>query len=138
MIRTLSEASRSRSPHGLSIRDGYYPDYTPGAESIARCIQRGWLYEGEVVRRTGAPRGRPADGLAAECFVYCIQNHDQVGNRALGARLNHDVAVDAYCLATALLLFLPMTPLLFMGQEWAASTPFQFFTDHDAELGALV
>ncbi len=119
-------------------RDGYFADYTPGAAGIARCIERGWLFEGQVVPRTGEPRGAPADALAAERFVYCIQNHDQVGNRALGTRLNHDVSVDAYCAATALLLFLPMTPLLFMGQEWGASTPFQFFTDHDEELGALV
>ena len=119
-------------------RDGYFADYTPGAAGIARCITRGWLFEGQVAPRTGKARGAPAGALGAERFVYCIQNHDQIGNRALGARLNHDVSVDAYCAATALLLFLPMTPLLFMGQEWAASTPFQFFTDHDAELGALV
>lgn len=119
-------------------RDGYFADYTPGAAGIARCIERGWLYEGQVIERKGEPRGRPADALAPERFVYCIQNHDQVGNRALGTRLNHDVSLDAYALASALLLFLPMTPLLFMGQEWGASSPFQFFTDHDAELGALV
>jgi maltooligosyltrehalose trehalohydrolase len=71
-------------------------------------------------------------------FVYCIQNHDQVGNRALGERLNHDVALDAYRAATALLLLSPYTPLLFMGQEWAASTPFLYFTDHEAQLGRLV
>lgn len=118
--------------------DGYFADYTPGANGIARCINRGWLYEGQVVARTGTARGAPADALAPERFVYCVQNHDQVGNRALGTRLTHDVSVDAFCLASALLLFLPMTPLLFMGQEWGASTPFQFFTDHDAELGALV
>ncbi len=119
-------------------RDGYFADYTPGAAGIARCIERGWLYEGQLVARKGEARGAPADALAPECFVYCIQNHDQVGNRALGTRLNHDVSLDAYALASALLLFLPMTPLLFMGQEWGASSPFQFFTDHDAELGALV
>lgn len=119
-------------------RDGYFAGYTPGAAGLARCIERGWLYEGEVVARTGEPRGHPADHLAPERFVYCIQNHDQIGNRALGTRLNHDVSPQAYGVASALLLFLPMTPLLFMGQEWGASSPFQFFTDHDAELGALV
>jgi maltooligosyltrehalose trehalohydrolase len=70
--------------------------------------------------------------------VYCIQNHDQIGNRALGDRLNHVVSVDAYLAVSLLLLLLPMTPLLFMGQEWAASSPFAYFTDHEAELGALV
>jgi maltooligosyltrehalose trehalohydrolase len=70
--------------------------------------------------------------------VYCIQNHDQVGNRALGTRLSHDVALDAYAAVSMLLLFLPMTPLLFMGQEWAATAPFLFFTDHEAALGEQV
>src|SRR5204863_3647178 len=59
-------------------------------------------------------------------------------NRAFGDRLCHGVSVDAYCAASALLLLLPMTPLLFMGQEWAASSPFQFFTDHDERLGRAV
>src|SRR5690606_13013947 len=76
--------------------------------------------------------------LDASSFVYCIQNHDQIGNRAHGERLSQLVPVHAFMAASALLLFLPMTPLLFMGQEWAASAPFLYFTDHDAELGALV
>jgi maltooligosyltrehalose trehalohydrolase len=71
-------------------------------------------------------------------FVHCIQNHDQVGNRALGDRLHHQVGLDAYRAASALLLLSPYTPLLFMGQEWAASSPFQYFTDHHADLGRLV
>ena len=71
-------------------------------------------------------------------FVHCIQNHDQVGNRALGERLQHLIELDAYRAASALLLLCPATPLLFMGQEWAASTPFLLFTDHNAELGRLV
>ena len=63
---------------------------------------------------------------------------DQVGNRALGERLHHQIELDAYRAASALLLLGPATPLLFMGQEWAASTPFLYFTDHNAELGRLV
>lgn len=119
-------------------RDGYYAAYEPGVAGLARVIERGWLYEGQDFASPGRVRGQPADTLPAEAFVYCIQNHDQIGNRALGTRLCHDTALDSYCLASVLLLFLPMTPLIFMGQEWAASTPFLFFTDHDQELGALV
>ncbi len=119
-------------------RDGYYAAYTPSVEGVAAAIERGWLYEGQRYGPRGDPRGRPADSLAAHNFVYCIQNHDQIGNRALGERLLADVSLEAYCMASALLLFLPMTPLLFMGQEWAASSPFQYFTDHEPELGALV
>ncbi|HVV81569.1 MAG TPA: malto-oligosyltrehalose trehalohydrolase [Kofleriaceae bacterium] len=119
-------------------QDGYYAGYAPGVATIARTIERGWLYEGQWSPTLEAPRGAPADALPARAFVYCLQNHDQVGNRALGDRLSALVSADAYAAATALLLFLPMTLLLFQGEEWAASTPFAYFTDHDAELGRLV
>jgi maltooligosyltrehalose trehalohydrolase len=71
-------------------------------------------------------------------FVHCIQNHDQVGNRAMGERLDQDIPLPVYRALSALLLLSPYTPLLWMGQEWAASTPFQFFTDFPKELGQLV
>jgi maltooligosyltrehalose trehalohydrolase len=71
-------------------------------------------------------------------MVVCIQNHDQIGNRPFGRRLNHQIEPSMYRALSALLLFLPETPLLFMGQEWAASSRFLFFTDHHPELGALV
>ncbi|MDB4976660.1 MAG: malto-oligosyltrehalose trehalohydrolase [Myxococcaceae bacterium] len=119
-------------------RDGYYSAYAPGIEGLARVIERGWLYEGQPYPTHGQPRGKPADSLPRPSLVYCIQNHDQIGNRALGERLTHNIDLDAYCMASALLLFLPMTPLLFMGQEWAASTRFLFFSDHEAELGEAV
>jgi maltooligosyltrehalose trehalohydrolase len=120
-------------------RDGYYAAYEPTLAALAHVIERGWSYEGQSYSPwAGRPRGVPADGLRPEHFVYCIENHDQSGNRAFGERLSQDVSVDAYCAASALLLFLPMSPLLFMGQEWGASTPFLYFTDHDPELGALV
>jgi maltooligosyltrehalose trehalohydrolase len=119
-------------------QDGYYAAYRPGLSELARCIERGWLYEGQRFAPTEQARGQPAGDLPAEAFVYCLQNHDQVGNRALGDRLSQRLGRDAYLLASSLLLFLPMTPLLFMGQEWACSTPFQFFTDHEPELGARV
>ena len=116
-------------------RDGYYASYEPGAATIARTIERGWLFEGQTYPWSGRPRGAPAPNLPAPAFVYCLQNHDQIGNRAFGDRLADGEALRA---ATMLLLFLPMTPLVFQGQEWAASTPFLYFTDHDRELGELV
>ncbi|HEX2570374.1 MAG TPA: malto-oligosyltrehalose trehalohydrolase [Polyangia bacterium] len=119
-------------------RDGYYAAYEPGPKTIAETIEGGWLYQGQIYPPRGEPRGSSAAGLPAEAFVYCIQNHDQIGNRALGDRLTESVSIDAYCAASTLLLFLPMTPLLFMGQEWAASSPFQYFTDHEEELGHAV
>jgi maltooligosyltrehalose trehalohydrolase len=126
--------------HGVRVtltgeRDGYYASYEPGVEGIARTIEQGWLYEGQPYPLTGKPRGKPATGLDAESFIYCLQNHDQVGNRALGDRLVGSISMDQYRVVSTLLLFLPMTPLLFMGQEWAATSPFLFFTDHEQELG---
>jgi len=119
-------------------RDGYYSAYQPGVDALAESITRGWLYEGQEFPPSGKPRGKSAPDLAASCFVYCLQNHDQVGNRAFGERLSDDITTDAYCAASMLLLFLPMTPLLFMGQEWGATSPFLFFTDHEEPLGGQV
>ncbi len=118
--------------------DGYYAGYAPAVEALARTIQRGWLYEGEVYPAWGRPRGRPAVALRPERLVYSLQNHDQVGNRALGDRLTALASGQAVEAATALLLFLPTIRLLFMGQEWGASTPFLFFCDHGPELGAQI
>jgi maltooligosyltrehalose trehalohydrolase len=119
-------------------RDGYYGGYEPGIEGIAKVIERGWLYEGQVFPLSGRPRGRPLGNIGTHSLVYCIQNHDQVGNRALGERITSQTDLDTYCAISTLLLFLPSTPVLFMGQEWAASTPFLFFSDHDAELGEAI
>jgi maltooligosyltrehalose trehalohydrolase len=119
-------------------RDGYYRAYEPGTATIARTIERGWLYEGQQHPVRGKPRGSSAERLPAEALVYCIQNHDQIGNRALGDRLSSSVSVEAFMAVSVLLLFLPMTPLLFMGQEWAASSPFTYFTDHEPELGRAI
>src|SRR5262249_46215092 len=77
-------------------------------------------------------------GLPPRGFVSCLQNHDQVGNRAFGQRLHHQIDLAPWRAASALLLCSPATPLLFMGQEWAASSPFLFFTDHHGELGRQV
>jgi maltooligosyltrehalose trehalohydrolase len=119
-------------------RAGYYAAYDPSAQGVADVINRGWLYVGQPHPLSGKPRGTSPGALSAEALVYCIQNHDQIGNRALGDRLHAVAGYDAFRAASLLLLFLPATPLLFMGQEWGASTPFLYFTDHDAELGARV
>jgi len=118
--------------------DGYYQDYAGSAEEIARALNQGFLYEGQRSAYSGECRGTPARDRPAWQFVYCIQNHDQVGNRALGDRLNQDLSPDLYRLVSALLLLAPYTPMLFMGQEFAASSPFRYFTDHSPELGKLV
>ena len=119
-------------------REGYYVDYSGSAEDIAATVDRGWFHVGQ--HSTFAPRrwGSDPRGVPLPRFVFCLQNHDQVGNRAFGERLNHLADLAACRAAAALLLLAPETPLLFMGQEWAASTPFLYFTDHGDELGRLV
>ncbi len=118
--------------------DGYFADFSGSTADIVDTVTHGFHYRGRMVARTGHPRGSDTTGIPRHRFVFCIQNHDQIGNRALGERLHHQIEPAVYRAATALLLLTPATPLLFMGQEWAASTPFLYFTDHHPELGKLV
>jgi maltooligosyltrehalose trehalohydrolase len=123
---------------GLIEASVYRRDFEGDLAELEKALQQGWLYTGQFSKRRGKPKGTPAGNLPPERFVFCISNHDQIGNRALGERLNHLVSPAAYRAASALLLLTPHTPLLFMGQEWGASTPFQYFTDHDEELGRAI
>jgi maltooligosyltrehalose trehalohydrolase len=118
--------------------EGYYANFSGTAGDLATTIQRGWFFMGQAAPATGAPRGSDPAGIPLPRFVFCLQNHDQVGNRAFGERLHHQIDLAAYRSASALLLCAPETPLLFMGQEWAASSPFLYFTDHEEELGRMV
>jgi maltooligosyltrehalose trehalohydrolase len=119
-------------------RDGYYQDYTGSIADIATTLRHGWFYCGQLSVYAGAPRGTSPAGVPLKRMVFCLQNHDQIGNRAFGARLHHQIEPALFRALSALLLFAPETPLLFMGQEWAASTPFLYFTDHHEALGPLV
>jgi maltooligosyltrehalose trehalohydrolase len=119
-------------------RDGYYEDFTGTIEDLATTIRLGWFYRGQFSVHHGAARGTDPSGVPLHRMVVCLQNHDQIGNRPFGGRLNHQIAPALFRALSALLLFVPETPLLFMGQEWAASTRFLYFTDHHAELGRLV
>jgi maltooligosyltrehalose trehalohydrolase len=119
--------------------EGYYQDFTSPAQQLARCLKEGFAYQGEPsVHADGAPRGTPSAQLPPTAFVICLQNHDQIGNRALGQRLTALAHGPALRAAVALLLLTPQIPMLFMGEEWGSKTPFLYFTDHDEELGALV
>jgi maltooligosyltrehalose trehalohydrolase len=118
--------------------EGYYEDYSGSARQVAVTLRRGWLYTGQHSAYWGEARGSDPSGIGLPRFVHCIQNHDQVGNRAEGDRLPVTAGLASTRAATAVLLCSAATPLLFMGQEWAASSPFLFFTDHHEELGRLV
>jgi maltooligosyltrehalose trehalohydrolase len=119
-------------------RAGYYSDFEGTVDELIRTIQQGWLYTGQRSRHLGALRGTDPSAVPMYRFIVCLQNHDQIGNRAFGDRLHHRVPPEAWRAASALLLMTPMTPLLFMGQEWAASTPFLYFTDLDWSFGQHV
>lgn len=114
-------------------REGYFARYDGTMENIAATLRDGWQHEEPD---PGAPEGCPPANY--DKFVICLQNHDQIGNRALGERLHHQIAPELWRALSAMLLLAPETPLLFMGQEWAASAPFLYFTAHHAALGRLV
>jgi maltooligosyltrehalose trehalohydrolase len=117
---------------------GYYSDYAGTTRELADTLSQGWLYTGQFSRHMQKARGTDPSDVEMRRCVICVQNHDQVGNRATGDRLHHEVDPAVWRAVVALLLTAPMTPLLFMGQEWAASTPFLFFTDFEPSLGRLV
>jgi maltooligosyltrehalose trehalohydrolase len=118
--------------------ENYYADYAGTMEGLAKALNEGFIYQGQEGSSWGGPHGSKVTDEPANAFVIAIQNHDQVGNRPFGERLHHDINLDRYAVASALLLLAPETPLLFMGQEFSASTPFLYFTDHHEELGRLV
>ena len=119
-------------------RSGYYEDFGT-IEQLATAIKEAFVYSGQYSPYRKRRHGRPVQGLPGYRFLSYIQNHDQVGNRATGERLNHLVNDGRVKVAAALMLTSPGIPMLFAGEEFAASTPFQYFTDHeDQELGRLV
>ena len=119
-------------------RKGYYQDFGR-KEQIVRALNEGFAFQGEQFDFWNAPRGHEPGDMPLPAHVICIQNHDQIGNRAKGERLTHLVPRGARKLAAALLLLAPETPLLFMGQEYDEDAPFQFFTDFgDLELQEAV
>ncbi len=119
-------------------RDGYYVDYPEPAGALARCLAEGFAYQGERSPYRGRPRGEPTTGLPSTAFVSFLQNHDQIGNRALGERLTALAPAAAVRAATALVLLAPAPPLLFMGEEWGTRRPFLFFCDFGPDLAPKV
>ncbi|MGR3885666.1 malto-oligosyltrehalose trehalohydrolase [Pseudomonas sp. 1152_12] len=118
--------------------DAYYSDFAQNpTEKLARCLGEGFIYQGHTTRH-GHERGEPSGHLPPSAFVAFLQNHDQIGNRALGERLHQLCSPQALKAATTLLLMSPMIPLMFMGDEVNAEQPFLFFTDHHGELAEAV
>jgi maltooligosyltrehalose trehalohydrolase len=111
-------------------RVGYYQDFGR-PEQIVRALKEGFVFQGQPFKYwSGLPRGTPAQDLPAPAHVFCLQNHDLVGNRPEGKRMTALMPFGARLLVAAFLLLAPQTPLLFMGQEYDEQNPFLFFTDY--------
>ncbi|HEV2635542.1 MAG TPA: malto-oligosyltrehalose trehalohydrolase [Actinocrinis sp.] len=128
--------------HSLATgeRQGYYSDFG-SVEALAKTMTHGYFHDGTWSSFRGRSHGRPVDVelIPGDRFVGFLQDHDQIGNRAQGDRISATVSPGLLRVGAALLLTAPCTPMLFMGEEWAAATPWQFFTDHpEPELGRAV
>ena len=117
---------------------GYYADFG-GIEQVAKALERTFVYDGVYSRYRRRVHGKPAAHLPQSRFLGYIQDHDQVGNRAVGDRVHETVGCERAKIAAALVLTSPFVPMLFQGEEWAASSPFLYFANHeDPELARLV
>lgn len=120
--------------------DGYYAAYAQNpAQMLARCLSEGFAYQGEPsANRGGKPRGTTSGDLPPSAFVMFLQNHDQIGNRAMGERLTALTQQEALEAAIALQLLSPQIPLIFMGEEIASQSPFLFFAEHNEEIAQSI
>ena len=119
-------------------RSGYYADFGSLAQ-LAKALEQTFVYDGIYSGYRRRIHGRPTGSLSQHRFLGYIQTHDQVGNRAVGDRISHIAGLERAKIAAAIYLLSPFVPMLFQGEEWAASSPFQYFADHDdRELARLV
>lgn len=119
--------------------EGYYEDYVEAIPRLRRALTQGFVYQGEISRhRGGLPRGQSSEMLPPTAFVNFLQNHDQIGNRPYGDRLESLARPEAIEAALAVTLLAPQIPLLFMGEEWGSTQPFPFFCDFHGELAIAV
>jgi maltooligosyltrehalose trehalohydrolase len=119
--------------------DGYYVDYADAPiERLGRVLSQGFAYQGERSKFSGQVRGEPSDHLSPTAFINFLQNHDQIGNRAFGERLAQLADPEPLRAGLAILLLSPQIPMLFMGEEYAASQPFLYFCDYQGELAAAI
>jgi maltooligosyltrehalose trehalohydrolase len=118
--------------------EAYYTDYLGTPQELVSLAKRGWLYQGQRYKWQGKRRGTPTCDVRPPAFVNYLENHDQIANSRAGARLHQVTTPGRYRAITALQLLSPGTPMLFQGQEFAASSPFLFFADHKPELADAV
>jgi maltooligosyltrehalose trehalohydrolase len=109
---------------------GYYADFGLLSQ-LAAALERVFVYDGIYSGYRNRIHGRPVGDLSRHKFLGYIQNHDQIGNRAMGDRISHIAGMERAKIAAAIVLMSPFVPMIFQGEEWAASSPFQYFADHD-------
>ena len=109
---------------------GYYADFGSIAD-LAKALRQAWVYDGRYASFRGRRHGRSPAGLSGHRFLGYAQTHDQIGNRATGDRSSHLMSTGRLKIAAALVLASPFVPMLFQGEEWAASTPFLYFAGHE-------
>jgi maltooligosyltrehalose trehalohydrolase len=118
--------------------EAYFSNHCGSAQELISAVKHGFLFQGQWYEWQKQPRGEPALDLESYAFLHFLQNHDQIANSSRGRRLHQLTSPGRMRALTALLLLAPATPMLFQGQEFAASSPFQYFADHGPELGAKV
>ncbi len=118
--------------------DSYYADYLGDTDKLGRALAQGFAFQGQLMQFRGSPRGEPSGELPPTAFVSFVQNHDQIGNRAFGDRLNAFAAPEAVRAVSAVCLLLPQVPMLFMGEEWGSAEPFPFFCDFSGDLADAI
>ncbi|HJV33571.1 malto-oligosyltrehalose trehalohydrolase [Geomonas sp.] len=118
--------------------DAYYSEYFGSPQELVSAVKWGYLYQGQRYYWQGKRRGSPTIGISRNRFVHYLQNHDQIGNSAWGTRIHNLTNPGALRAMTALLLLSPQTPLIFQGQEFSASTPFQYFADLSTDISEQV
>lgn len=111
---------------------GYYDDFGSMAD-LHKALKHAYVFDGKYSKYRQRRHGRPVEGLSAHHFIHFDQNHDQVGNRARGERIEHLVGFDAAKVSLGITLTAPYIPMLFMGEEWATTSPFMYFADHEDE-----
>jgi maltooligosyltrehalose trehalohydrolase len=117
--------------------NGYYAGFG-SLGLVAKALTAGFVFDGQYAPARDRVHGRPLGDVPGHRLLAYVQTHDQVGNRAKGERWSHLAPEGAWYAAAALMLTSPFVPMIFQGEEWAAGAPFQYFTDHDKELGGLI
>ncbi len=117
---------------------GYYADFAHDVAKITRALTEGFVHQGELMPYRESPRGQPSGHLPPTAFISFIQNHDQVGNRAFGDRLSETASIEAIRALASVYLPMLQIPMIFMGEEWKAGSPFPYFCDFDDGLNESV